>query len=110
MSRRTGWAAVVATAAVSILGLSLAAGMWVASADDGPQPTPGPAGFAVCGDQLIPLDPRGSIENPLGALIYERLLPSFCPPPAAGQQPPQPTNLDDALNQVAGAPVFGLVP
>lgn len=50
----------------------------VAHADPGP-PTPGP-GFAQCGDQLVPLDPRVSTRDPWGTLMYEQFLRAFCGP------------------------------
>ncbi|WP_145013427.1 hypothetical protein [Mycobacterium marseillense] len=62
-----------AGAAALALGLAYAA---PAMADP---PAPGP-GFAQCGDQLVPLDPRVSVRDPLGTLIFQRLLEQMCPP------------------------------
>jgi hypothetical protein len=49
-----------------------------------PTPAPGP-GFAQCGDRLVPIDPRVSVANPVGTLMYEAFLHAMCaqvsPPP-----------------------------
>jgi len=48
-----------------------------AAADPAPTPAPGP-GFAQCGDRLVPPDPRVSVANPLGMLMYEAFLHAMC--------------------------------
>jgi len=48
-----------------------------AAADPAPTPAPGP-GFAQCGDRLVPLDPRVSVANPVGTLMYEAFLHAMC--------------------------------
>lgn len=55
-----------------------------AGADPGPAPAPpGPgggfgSGWAQCGDRLVPADPRVDMSNPLGGLIYRRMLAAMC--------------------------------
>jgi hypothetical protein len=61
-----------------------------AAADPGPAPAPpGPgggfgSGWAQCGDRLVPADPRVDMSNPLGGLIYRRMLEAMC-----GNEAPQ---------------------
>ncbi|OSC28736.1 hypothetical protein B8W68_07225 [Mycobacterium paraintracellulare] len=62
--------------AAVVIVMTLATG--AAHAD--PSPPPGP-GFAQCGDQLVPLDPRVSVREPWGTLMYEQFLQAMCPPP-----------------------------
>ncbi|GAB4720263.1 hypothetical protein MOKP125_50010 [Mycobacterium avium subsp. hominissuis] len=53
----------------------------------GPEPSPVPPfvpGTVVyCNGQAVPLDPRVSVQNPLGTLMYEAFLNAMCgaPPP-----------------------------
>jgi hypothetical protein len=62
--------------------LAVAAVITAAPAAADPAPTPG---FAQCGDRLVPLDPRVSVANPVGTLMYEAFLHATCaqvsPPP-----------------------------
>lgn len=45
-----------------------------------PSAAPGFAsGWVACGNQLIPADPRVDMQNPIGGLIYRRLLETMCP-------------------------------
>lgn len=60
-----------------------------AAADPGPTPAPpGPGGFgsgwAQCGGQLVPADPRVDMQNPLGGLIYREMLRHMCSNPPQG--------------------------
>lgn len=54
-----------------------------------PCPPSAPPGFAsgwvACGDQLIPADPRVDMQNPIGSLIYRRLLEAMCPTQGGAQ-------------------------
>ncbi|MDT5047221.1 MAG: hypothetical protein QOG75_3084 [Mycobacterium sp.] len=65
------------TAALAVAAVITAA---PAAADLAPTP-----GFAQCGDRLVPLDPRVSVANPVGTLMYEAFLHAMCaqvsPPP-----------------------------
>ncbi|WP_157746183.1 hypothetical protein [Mycobacterium marseillense] len=45
---------------------------------------PTPPGYVQCGDQLVPADPRVSVRDPWGTLMYEQFLQAFCPPPSGG--------------------------
>ncbi|MGB6513448.1 MAG: hypothetical protein WBF57_10735 [Mycobacterium sp.] len=64
--------------------LAVAAVITAAPAAADPAPTPAP-GFAQCGDRLVPLDPRVSVANPVGTLMYEAFVHAMCaqvsPPP-----------------------------
>lgn len=72
-------AAVVAVAAWAVVAASPAAA--------GPEPSPVPPfvpGTVVyCNGQPVPLDPRVSVQNPLGTLMYEAFLNAMCAPPPA---------------------------
>ncbi|ASL11056.1 hypothetical protein MYCODSM44623_04364 [Mycobacterium intracellulare subsp. chimaera] len=73
-------AAAVAVAAWAVITASPAA------ADPQPSPVPPfvPGTVAHCNGQAVPLDPRVSVQNPLGTLMYEAFLNAMCAPP-----PPQ---------------------
>lgn len=64
-----------------------------AAADPGPTPAPpGPdggfgSGWARCGDQLVPADPRVDMSNPFGGLIYRRMLEAMCETPPQDPAP-----------------------
>jgi len=53
--------------------------------DSGPVvcgPPPAAPGFAsgwvACGDRMVPADPRVDMSNPLGGVIYRRMLEAMC--------------------------------
>jgi hypothetical protein len=55
-----------------------AIGVWVApsaAADPGPF---APGATADCAGQVVPLDPRVSIQNPLGTLAFRAMLEAMC--------------------------------
>lgn len=48
-------------------------------------PPPQPPGVATCNGQAVPLDPRVSVANPVGTLIFQAFLNAMCgPPPMIG--------------------------
>lgn len=57
-----------------------------AAADPEPSPAPPfvPGTVVYCNGQAVPLDPRVSVNNPLGTLMFEAFLNAMCAPP-----PPQ---------------------
>lgn len=83
----------VATAAAAVAVCAAPA----VAADPGPFV---PGTVADCAGQAVPLDPRVSVQNPLGTLMFEAMLHAMC----GWQQPQQPDNLSDMLAQLAGAP------
>ncbi|MBG0730016.1 hypothetical protein BB736_015630 [Mycobacterium avium subsp. hominissuis] len=74
-------AAVVAVAGWAVATASPAA------ADPEPSPVPPfvPGTVAYCNGQAVPMDPRVSVQNPLGTLMYAAFLNAMCAPPP----PPQ---------------------
>jgi hypothetical protein len=81
------WLGIAAIAAVLILGLSQAAGLWVAAADPDQQPPPFVPGTVIdCAGHPVPLDPRVSVREPLGTLFFEDMLKAIC-----GALPPAPS-------------------
>lgn len=72
----TALRAVVGT---TVLTISLLAG--VVSGVAGADPGDYGSGYAQCGSQLVPADPRVDMQNPLGAVIYRWWLTQLCPPP-----------------------------
>jgi hypothetical protein len=93
------WAgAAVRVVIAAALWFALAIGLAIiALADPGPFV---PGSVADCAGHAVPLDPRVSVQNPLGTLMFEAMLHAMC----GGQQPQQPGNLSDMLAQLAGAP------
>jgi len=73
----------VAVAVVAVVALVVAlAGCVPAHADPAP---PVPPGAATCHGQVVPLDPRVSVANPVGTLIFQAFLNAVCgPPPKIG--------------------------
>lgn len=65
--------------------VALLAGAPPAAAGPEPSPVPVPPfvpGTVVyCNGQAVPLDPRVSVQNPLGTLMYEAFLNAMCVPP-----------------------------
>jgi hypothetical protein len=69
------------------------AAVWAAPAavaDPGPF---APGSVADCAGKLVPLDPRVSIQNPLGTMVFEAFLRAMCGPPP----PPAPKDLAELL-------------
>ncbi|WP_197083412.1 hypothetical protein [Mycobacterium nebraskense] len=53
-----------------------------AAADPEPAPPFVPGTVVYCNGQAVPLDPRVSVQNPFGTLMYEAFLNAMCGPPA----------------------------
>lgn len=69
---KPAWLAAVAAAAG--IGLSPA----TAAAESPPPATPGNPWMVECYGQLVPIDPRISVRNPLGGLMYRAMLEAIC--------------------------------
>lgn len=75
-------ARIIAGNTAAVATMLLAAG--TAPAAPGPAPVPPSpgggfgSGWAQCGDQMVPADPRVDMSNPLGGLIYRRMLEAMC--------------------------------
>jgi hypothetical protein len=52
-----------------------------------------PGATIECAGKLVPLDPRVSIQNPLGTMVFEAFLRAMCGPPP----PPAPKDLAELL-------------